>query len=176
MFFPQAANPYLTGMPQVGNTYSPYFAPSPIMPAIMGPADPTGVGSPLGVVPQTVAMPQKMPRTDRLEVCLPSNYIRQAGAQHGAAGAQCPMTGPNRARATVYQVSAGGPQNRVSPVSTMQSVNHSPSPTITTSPTTTTSSVCTPLHNPHPNLNPLHNLVYVHAYYEGPYVPIYVRT
>ncbi|XP_032668225.1 mRNA decay activator protein ZFP36L3-like isoform X8 [Odontomachus brunneus] len=62
-----ATNPYLTGMPQVGNTYSPYFAPSPIMPAIMGPADPTGVGSPLGVVPQTVAMPQKMPRTDRLE-------------------------------------------------------------------------------------------------------------
>ncbi|XP_061941110.1 protein muscleblind isoform X20 [Apis cerana] len=63
-----ATNPYLTGMPQVGNTYSPYFAPSPIMPAIMGPADPTGVGSPLGVVPQTVAMPQKMPRTDRLEL------------------------------------------------------------------------------------------------------------
>ncbi|XP_018058655.1 PREDICTED: histone acetyltransferase p300-like isoform X9 [Atta colombica] len=62
-----ATNPYLTGMPQVSNTYSPYFAPSPIMPAIMGPADPTGVGSPLGVVPQTVAMPQKMPRTDRLE-------------------------------------------------------------------------------------------------------------
>ncbi|XP_017795898.1 PREDICTED: DNA N6-methyl adenine demethylase-like isoform X1 [Habropoda laboriosa] len=64
-----ATNPYLTGMPQVGNTYNPYFAPSPIMPAIMGPADPTGVGSPLGVVPQTVAMPQKMQRTDRLEVC-----------------------------------------------------------------------------------------------------------
>ncbi|XP_031779026.1 neurogenic protein mastermind isoform X5 [Nasonia vitripennis] len=61
-----ATNPYLPGMPQVGNTYSPYFAPSPIMPTIMGP-DPTGVGSPLGVVQQTVAMPQKMPRTDRLE-------------------------------------------------------------------------------------------------------------
>nr|XP_033193993.1 histone-lysine N-methyltransferase 2D-like isoform X10 [Bombus vancouverensis nearcticus] len=67
-----ATNPYLTGMPQVGNTYSPYFAPSPIMPAIMGPADPTGVGSPLGVVPQTVAMPQKMPRTDRLEMDMKS--------------------------------------------------------------------------------------------------------
>ncbi|XP_044599540.1 uncharacterized protein LOC123275435 isoform X2 [Cotesia glomerata] len=64
-----ATNPYLTGMPQVNNTYTPYFTPSPIMPAIMGPADPTGVGSPLGVVQQTVAMPQKMPRTDRLEVC-----------------------------------------------------------------------------------------------------------
>lgn len=174
----QATNPYLTGMPQVGNTYSPYFAPSPIMPAIMGPADPSGVGSPLGVVQQTVAMPQKMPRTDRLEVCLPPNYIRQSGAQHGAAGAQCPMAGPNRA--TVYQVPAAGgsgaPQNRVSPVSTMQSVNQCPSPTTTTCTTTAVSSVCTPLHNPHPNLNPIHNLVYVHAYYEGPYVPIYVRT
>jgi muscleblind protein len=62
-----AANPYLTGMPQVGNTYSPYFAPGPIMPTIMGP-DPTGVGSPLGVVPQTVVAQQKMPRSDRLEV------------------------------------------------------------------------------------------------------------
>ncbi|XP_034941179.1 uncharacterized protein [Chelonus insularis] len=62
-----ATNPYLTGMPQVNNTYTPYFTPSPIMPAIMGPADPTGVGSPLGVVPQTVAMPQKLARTDRLE-------------------------------------------------------------------------------------------------------------
>ncbi|CAG9862880.1 unnamed protein product, partial [Phyllotreta striolata] len=62
-----AANPYLTGMPQVGSTYSPYFAPGPIMPTIMGP-DP-GVGSPLGVVPQTVVAQQKMPRSDRLEVC-----------------------------------------------------------------------------------------------------------
>ena len=139
------------------------------MPAIMGPADPTGVGSPLGVVPQTVAMPQKMPRTDRLEVCLPPNYIRPAGAQHGAAGAQCPMAGPNQA--PVYQVpAAGAPQNRVSPVSTIQSVNQSLS-----SPTTTTTSVCAPIHNPH-QAAPLHSLVYVHAYYEGPYVPIYVRT
>ncbi|CAG9823470.1 unnamed protein product [Phaedon cochleariae] len=62
-----AANPYLTGMPQVGSTYSPYFATGPMMPTIMGP-DPTGVGSPLGVVPQTVVQ-QKMPRSDRLEVC-----------------------------------------------------------------------------------------------------------
>ncbi|XP_065164292.1 uncharacterized protein [Atheta coriaria] len=60
-----AANPYLTGMPQVGNTYSPYYAPGPIMPAIMGP-DPTGVASPLSVVSQTVVQ-QKMPRSDRLE-------------------------------------------------------------------------------------------------------------
>ncbi|KAG5899162.1 hypothetical protein JTB14_028999 [Gonioctena quinquepunctata] len=63
-----AANPYLTGMPQVGSTYSPYFAPGPIMPTIMS-HDPTGVGSPLGVVPQTVVTQQKMPRSDRLEVC-----------------------------------------------------------------------------------------------------------
>ncbi|XP_068904270.1 muscleblind-like protein isoform X9 [Tenebrio molitor] len=66
-----AANPYLTGMPQVGNTYSPYFAPGPIMPTIMGP-DPTGVGSPLGVVPQTVVAQQKMPRSDRLEMDMKS--------------------------------------------------------------------------------------------------------
>ncbi|XP_071053236.1 muscleblind-like protein 1 [Onthophagus taurus] len=63
-----AANPYLTGMPQVGSTYSPYFAPGHIMPTIMAP-DPTGVTSPLGVVPQTVVAQQKMPRSDRLEVC-----------------------------------------------------------------------------------------------------------
>ncbi|XP_074032645.1 splicing regulator muscleblind isoform X11 [Leptinotarsa decemlineata] len=66
-----AANPYLTGMPQVGSTYSPYFAPGPIMPTIMGP-DPTGVGSPLGVVPQTVVTQQKMPRSDRLEMDMKS--------------------------------------------------------------------------------------------------------
>ncbi|XP_049822191.1 muscleblind-like protein 1 isoform X8 [Aethina tumida] len=66
-----AANPYLTGMPQVGSTYSPYFAPGPIMPTIMGP-DPTGVGSPLGVVPQTVVAQQKLPRSDRLEMDMKS--------------------------------------------------------------------------------------------------------
>ncbi|XP_034941187.1 uncharacterized protein [Chelonus insularis] len=79
-----ATNPYLTGMPQVNNTYTPYFTPSPIMPAIMGPADPTGVGSPLGVVPQTVAMPQKLARTDRLEAfpgMVP--YKRPAGDKSG---------------------------------------------------------------------------------------------
>lgn len=40
------------------------------MPTIMGP-DPTGVGSPLGVVPQAVVAQQKMPRSDRLEVWTP---------------------------------------------------------------------------------------------------------
>jgi muscleblind protein len=37
----------------------------------MGP-DPTGVGSPLGVVPQTVVAQQKMPRSDRLEMDMKS--------------------------------------------------------------------------------------------------------
>uniref|UniRef100_A0A0C9RTM5 Mbl_5 protein n=1 Tax=Fopius arisanus TaxID=64838 RepID=A0A0C9RTM5_9HYME len=78
-----ATNPYLTGMPQVNNTYTPYFTPSPIMPAIMGPADPTGVGSPLGVVQQTVAMPQKMPRTDRLETGSLSTSVTGLGAMAG---------------------------------------------------------------------------------------------
>ncbi|XP_069692207.1 muscleblind-like protein 3 isoform X2 [Periplaneta americana] len=63
-----ATNPYLTGMPQVGSTFSPYFTPGPVMPAILGP-DPTSVGSPLSVVPQTVVTQQKMARSDRLEVC-----------------------------------------------------------------------------------------------------------
>ncbi|KAK9888691.1 hypothetical protein WA026_000921 [Henosepilachna vigintioctopunctata] len=66
-----ATNPYLTGMPQVGSTYSPYFAPGPIMPTIVGP-DPTGVASPLSVVPQTVVTQQKMPRSDRLEMDMKS--------------------------------------------------------------------------------------------------------
>ena len=186
----QAQNPYLTGMPQVGNTYSPYFAPSPIMPTIMGPADPTGVGNPLGVVQQTVAMPQKMPRTDRLEVCLPANYMRQV--------AGCPpRAAPGPAQQGYSQERAQRPQSRVSPVSKLQQsqcshIPQSPSPTTSVAsnpalplpPATCTQpllpSVCAPIHNaPHPSAlhNPLHNLVYVHAYaYEGPYVPIYVRT
>ena len=64
-FSEQATNPYLTGMPQVGSTFNPFFTPGPMMPTIVGP-DPA-VGSPLGVVPQTV-VPQKLPRSDRLEV------------------------------------------------------------------------------------------------------------
>lgn len=58
-------------MPQVGSTYTPYFAPGPIMPTLMGP-DPSGVASQLSVVPQTVVAQQKMPRSDRLEVCAPT--------------------------------------------------------------------------------------------------------
>ncbi|XP_026474794.1 muscleblind-like protein 1 isoform X3 [Ctenocephalides felis] len=62
-------NPYLTSMQ--ANTYSPYFAPGPLVPALLGP-DPASaaVASPLGpVVSQTVAVQQKIPRSDRLEVC-----------------------------------------------------------------------------------------------------------
>nr|CAD7403038.1 unnamed protein product [Timema poppensis] len=60
-----ATSPYLTGMPQVGSTFSPYFTPGPVMPTILGP-DPT---SQLSVVPQSVVAQQKMARSDRLEVC-----------------------------------------------------------------------------------------------------------
>ncbi|XP_071454006.1 muscleblind-like protein 3 isoform X5 [Hetaerina americana] len=72
-----ATNPYLTGMPQVGSTFSPYFTPAgPIMPVL--PPDPAAAAaaaaaavassSSLAVVPQTmVAAAQKMPRSDRLE-------------------------------------------------------------------------------------------------------------
>ncbi|XP_044726952.1 verprolin isoform X5 [Chrysoperla carnea] len=65
-----ATNPYLS-MPQVGSTYTPYFAPGPIMPTLMGP-DPSGVASQLSVVPQTVVAQQKMPRSDRLEMDMKS--------------------------------------------------------------------------------------------------------
>ncbi|KAJ6650001.1 Protein muscleblind [Pseudolycoriella hygida] len=63
-----ATNPYLTGMPT--NTYSPYFAPGHLVPALLGP-DPSSVASPLShaVVPQGVQVAQqKIPRSDRLEI------------------------------------------------------------------------------------------------------------
>ncbi|XP_066258534.1 uncharacterized protein [Euwallacea similis] len=94
-----AANPYLTGMPQVGSTYSPYFAPGPIMPTIM--QDPTGVGSPLGVVPQTVVAQQKMPRSDRLEPAAVSPLLAQppsAAAAVAAAAAAALEIGKKRPR------------------------------------------------------------------------------
>ncbi|XP_055532088.1 protein muscleblind isoform X16 [Wyeomyia smithii] len=65
----QATNPYLTGMP--ASTYSPYFPPGHLMPTLLGPADPSGV-SQLGPVVQQAVVPaqqQKIPRSDRLEVC-----------------------------------------------------------------------------------------------------------
>ncbi|XP_073980033.1 splicing regulator muscleblind isoform X2 [Rhodnius prolixus] len=61
-----ASSPYLAGVPQVGSTFSPYFSPGPIMPLTVAP-DPT---APLSMVQQTaVVTQQKLPRTDRLEVC-----------------------------------------------------------------------------------------------------------
>ncbi|XP_049822189.1 muscleblind-like protein isoform X6 [Aethina tumida] len=92
-----AANPYLTGMPQVGSTYSPYFAPGPIMPTIMGP-DPTGVGSPLGVVPQTVVAQQKLPRSDRLEPAAAVSPMLAPQAQAAAAAAAALEIGKKRPR------------------------------------------------------------------------------
>ncbi|XP_071454003.1 muscleblind-like protein 2a isoform X2 [Hetaerina americana] len=80
--FITATNPYLTGMPQVGSTFSPYFTPAgPIMPVL--PPDPAAAAaaaaaavassSSLAVVPQTmVAAAQKMPRSDRLEMDMKS--------------------------------------------------------------------------------------------------------
>lgn len=57
------------------NTYSPYFAPGHLVPALLGP-DPSSVASPLShaVVPQGVQVAQqKIPRSDRLEVSF-TNY------------------------------------------------------------------------------------------------------
>ncbi|XP_073848724.1 splicing regulator muscleblind isoform X11 [Musca autumnalis] len=62
-----ATNPYLTGIP--ANTYSPYFAPGHLVPALLGP-DPSAVSQLGPVVPQAVQVAQqKIPRSDRLEVC-----------------------------------------------------------------------------------------------------------
>ena len=127
----------------------------------MGPAgDPTGVGSPLGVVPQTVAMQQKMQRTDRLEVCLPPpvpppppNYMRQA---------------PQAQHRPLFQVQS-------SPAGQQAQAKQSPHNN-NNSPTTASCAAAVYPHQPPNTINPLHNLVYVHTYYEGPYVPIYVRT
>ncbi|XP_018902608.1 muscleblind-like protein isoform X2 [Bemisia tabaci] len=62
-----ATTPYLTGMPQVNSTFSPYFSPAPMMPTLVA-QDPTGS---LGMVQQTVVAAttaqQKMARSDRLE-------------------------------------------------------------------------------------------------------------
>ncbi|XP_016988686.1 protein muscleblind isoform X20 [Drosophila rhopaloa] len=63
-----ATNPYLTGIP--ANSYSPYYTTGHLVPTLLGP-DPTAVASQLGpVVPQAVQVAQqKIPRSDRLEVC-----------------------------------------------------------------------------------------------------------
>ncbi|XP_037887933.1 uncharacterized protein LOC119636578 isoform X11 [Glossina fuscipes] len=77
-----AANPYLTGIP--ANTYSPYFAPGHLVPALLGP-DPAAVASQLGpVVPQAVQVTQqKLPRSDRLEQTNTANTAAPAAVAHG---------------------------------------------------------------------------------------------
>nr|XP_045606981.1 muscleblind-like protein 3 isoform X4 [Procambarus clarkii] len=58
--------PYLAGIPTMSN-FNPYIASSPVM--AMGMTD-GAVASPINaVVPQQVVPAQKVPRTDRLEVC-----------------------------------------------------------------------------------------------------------
>ncbi|GJQ82998.1 putative metal ion binding protein [Trypoxylus dichotomus] len=131
-----AANPYLTGVPQVGSQYSPYFAPGPIMPTIMGP-DPT-VASPLGVVPQTVVAQQKMPRSDRLEMDMKSvgsfyydnfafpgmmPYKRPAAEKSGV-----PVYQPN---ATTYQQLMQLQHQPFVPVSCEYTASPAPAPTAT---------------------------------------------
>nr|XP_029720623.1 uncharacterized protein LOC109422408 isoform X1 [Aedes albopictus]XP_029720624.1 uncharacterized protein LOC109422408 isoform X1 [Aedes albopictus] len=65
----KATNPYLASMPT--STYSPYFPPGHLMPTLLGPADPSAVSQVGPVVQQTLvpATQQKIPRSDRLEVC-----------------------------------------------------------------------------------------------------------
>ncbi|XP_061378848.1 muscleblind-like protein 3 isoform X1 [Danaus plexippus] len=64
---PQATSPYLSGVPGVGSTYAQYYAPQ-LVPAVLGHDPSAAAASPLGVMQQPV-LQQKLPRTDRLEVC-----------------------------------------------------------------------------------------------------------
>ncbi|XP_050551427.1 muscleblind-like protein 3 isoform X5 [Spodoptera frugiperda] len=63
----QATSPYLSGVPGVGSTYAQYYAPQ-LVPAVLGHDPAAAAASPLGVMQQPV-LQQKLPRTDRLEVC-----------------------------------------------------------------------------------------------------------
>ncbi|XP_013181135.1 PREDICTED: muscleblind-like protein 3 isoform X5 [Papilio xuthus] len=63
----QATSPYLSGVPGVGSTYAQYYAPQ-LVPAMLGHDPAAAAASPLGVMQQPV-LQQKLPRTDRLEVC-----------------------------------------------------------------------------------------------------------
>lgn len=61
-----AASPYIaTAIPQIGNAFSPYFAPGHLVHTVIGP-DPS---APIGVIPQTVTVTQqqKIQRSERLE-------------------------------------------------------------------------------------------------------------
>lgn len=81
----QATNPYLASMPT--STYSPYFPPGHLMPALLGPADPSGVSQVGPVVQQTLvpATQQKIPRSDRLETTPVSAAAAVAAAAAAAA-------------------------------------------------------------------------------------------
>lgn len=81
----QATNPYLASMPT--STYSPYFPPGHLMPALLGPADPSGVSQVGPVVQQTLvpATQQKIPRSDRLETAPVSAAAAVAAAAAAAA-------------------------------------------------------------------------------------------
>ncbi|KAK8735914.1 hypothetical protein OTU49_005121 [Cherax quadricarinatus] len=66
IMFPHNSAPYLAGIPAMSN-FNPYIASSPVM--TMGMTD-GAVASPINaVVSQQVVPAQKVPRTDRLEVC-----------------------------------------------------------------------------------------------------------
>ncbi|EEC19684.1 hypothetical protein IscW_ISCW014804 [Ixodes scapularis] len=59
-------NPYmaaLTSMP-TASSFGPYLTPSPCLPGMM-----TADAAPLSVMPASLVSPQKVARTDRLEVC-----------------------------------------------------------------------------------------------------------
>lgn len=61
-------HPYVTSIPTVAaaSNFNPYLNPNPIMSLV--PAE-AAVGTPLNVVPTQIVTTQKLPRTDRLEVC-----------------------------------------------------------------------------------------------------------
>ncbi|XP_013775044.1 muscleblind-like protein 2 isoform X1 [Limulus polyphemus] len=62
-----ATNSYMATLPTMatGSTFSPYLNPSPIM----GMMSADAIAAPLSIIPAPMVTPQKMPRTDRLEVC-----------------------------------------------------------------------------------------------------------
>ncbi|XP_076336316.1 splicing regulator muscleblind isoform X1 [Tachypleus tridentatus] len=62
-----ATNSYMATLPTMAtaSSFSPYFSPNPMMGMI--PAD--AMAAPLSVIPTPMVTPQKVPRTDRLEVC-----------------------------------------------------------------------------------------------------------
>ncbi|KAL9921821.1 splicing regulator muscleblind isoform 11-T26 [Glossina fuscipes fuscipes] len=130
-----AANPYLTGIP--ANTYSPYFAPGHLVPALLGP-DPAAVASQLGpVVPQAVQVTQqKLPRSDRLEAYSGMVPIKRPAAEK--------YGNPVYPGATTYQQLMQLQQPFVPISCEYQSENSTSSTTTTTAPTTTTTTInCT---------------------------------